>query len=1152
LAVVYFNDDTLLFDMVLAGELVANANFGTYSAVNDNWTLKQAGSLILALKDQSVDFADGTLLLKDALVGNDEFEIGIKSNVGGSWVTVQLKNKFFNPVVVCTVNCNNNSIPVVARVKNATYASFDVKIQNPTGSAVSAETVHYLVVEEGLWITPDFRIIQASRLVPAATNGNGAWGPAPMVNCPINEYILNPVVFGQVMTYNDTDWSVFWSRDIYAATEPPLSGGCYVGYHVGEDTDTSRLSETLGVIVIDGSIISGEINDVSYQLALGADTVQGMGDSPPYTYSLSAFSSTPECAIVTQSAMDDGDGSWSYLYGANPMSATEIHLSVDEDQIGDSERSHQNEQVGFLVFENGTSFDLKLPEYPIANTGDPYGYLLVESKGNVSTNKGTPCGKPTGKDIDVAFIERTSPRIDFDENVKLNVDPPQFIRGGLPELGETVVFTAHVKNAGSVDAGMCDYTWTVDGTVESEGEIEVTGNDYTEIALNGFEWPADPVDIEFDIQLRIVNDDLYLNNNSLTISSHSLLWGLWVHQSVYDYFTCHQRDLGIGSNSFEDWANRLVSYWNMFFGRSIYPAAPNGILDRVHLDRVTIVPDPDIVDDTFIPPEGIRAVGGGYSWGNRCDCLTRNGDRELDYTAANWNVCGGAYNDKSFDYIFGISAFGFNASDYEFKTTNVVSLTPPNGNFYYQYGAIHEPLHGRNMGHPDNWNWAFPFPPLAQNIDDSVTTFKLSGVDNGIADLKNRVGIVTTDESDRQVNYEYYLCDNGEVLYADINSPQYDSGTELTTFSNVTRGALATTATSHNLPTRLVPFVLQLFDSTGVYIQGNDDFIPYPNPTVSLYKMKYAKGLMLGAGHFQFAELNTLVYNYLAFTRSPFFNRNSSSLNIYVQPGDTKKHSAIEEAPDNNIIRVVDSEGEPIENAEVELYRGSMNVYYGKSFKGVVIDDTRDFPIPAATPLTTSSQGEVTISGNPFGKLITPPSRTHLMVVKVIKGSNRGYAIFGALILLKQYFRNLIDETANDGVLLAVMNWDDDPGHSPTTVISFTNGTKSIDLNGEGNLLMNNSTVNQGCAWGVNPDPLVYSCFHDNNTEFIMKIIDSSGEVLCAIDKANVNLHLRALSIETGSHPDAYNGAIRIKDNSGNDMALFDASGSVVLKHTMF
>ncbi len=89
---------------------------------------------------------------------------------------------------------------------------------------------------------------------------------------------------------------------------------------------------------------------LAYTAALGADSIKGFDDSPPYTYAISGLSSA-SVAVVSQAAMDGGNGGWAVLYGASPVSTTSLALAIDEDQLKDSERKHVTEQVGYIVFE---------------------------------------------------------------------------------------------------------------------------------------------------------------------------------------------------------------------------------------------------------------------------------------------------------------------------------------------------------------------------------------------------------------------------------------------------------------------------------------------------------------------------------------------------------------------------------------------------------------------------------------------------------------------------------------------------------------------------------------------------------------------------------------------------------------------------------
>ena len=54
--------------------------------------------------------------------------------------------------------------------------------------------------------------------------------------------------------------------------------------------------------------------------------------------------------------VNEADGGWAQTHGATPTTTTDLSLSIDEDLIGDSERNHATEQVGYVVFETSVAF----------------------------------------------------------------------------------------------------------------------------------------------------------------------------------------------------------------------------------------------------------------------------------------------------------------------------------------------------------------------------------------------------------------------------------------------------------------------------------------------------------------------------------------------------------------------------------------------------------------------------------------------------------------------------------------------------------------------------------------------------------------------------------------------------------------------------
>ena len=268
------------------------------------------------------------------------------ASVGGSAVTINLANTYVSPVVVCSIQYGNNTVPVVARVRNVTSNSFQVRLQNPSGAGVAAETISYIVMEEGVW-TIDGVNCEAVRYTATNVQGRSAGWGSPSVRSYGQAY-SSPVVIGQVMSENDARWSTFWNRGS-SRSAPPNASNLQTGMQIAEDQDTSRNDELIGYIVFESG--HGTIGGVEYEAALGADTVRGAVQAAPYDYTFNtAFGGAPSVAVVTQAAMDGNNGGWAYTVGG--ASATTLGLAIDEDQTRDNERNHTTEQVGYVVFRS--------------------------------------------------------------------------------------------------------------------------------------------------------------------------------------------------------------------------------------------------------------------------------------------------------------------------------------------------------------------------------------------------------------------------------------------------------------------------------------------------------------------------------------------------------------------------------------------------------------------------------------------------------------------------------------------------------------------------------------------------------------------------------------------------------------------------------
>lgn len=293
-----------------------------------------------------------------AAVTGPNLSHGTIASVGSGWQTVSLDTSYASMVVVATPRYNSGSGPGVVRINNVRNNSFDVRVDN-VGSISFSGGVHYVAVEEGVYDTEGYKL-EAVKYSEAQTSRKGSWD-IDMVG--YQQSYSSPVVVGQVMSFNDNDWSVFWASSD-SRTSPPSSSQLNVGKHVGEDPDPARASETIGYLVIEATQ-SGVIDGLPFVAGVGSDSIRGVQDGTyQYNYNAMEYAKT---VVLSNAGMDGGDGGWAVLRGTNPLppSGGTISLSIDEDQLYDSERNHTTEQVAYFVIDPPLPADL-----PAANSLD--------------------------------------------------------------------------------------------------------------------------------------------------------------------------------------------------------------------------------------------------------------------------------------------------------------------------------------------------------------------------------------------------------------------------------------------------------------------------------------------------------------------------------------------------------------------------------------------------------------------------------------------------------------------------------------------------------------------------------------------------------------------------------------------------------------
>ncbi|QQL44668.1 cadherin domain-containing protein [Sulfuriroseicoccus oceanibius] len=266
-----------------------------------------------------------------------------------SWTTVDLGQNYNSAVIVATpIYPDTATPPVVTRIQNVSGSTFDLKIDRADGliGEVTVD-VSVIAVEEGVYTqASDGVTMEAVKFTSTVTAGRTP-GWIAESRSYLNSY-SSPVVVGQVMSANDSNFSTFFCMGGDRLSHPSATV-LNVGKQIAEDdVNTGRADEVLGYIVVESG--SGSLDGVALVAGVGADSVKGVGDSPGYSYNLSGLASA-SAAAVSVAGMDGNNGGWAVLYGAGAINSSTLTMAVDEDQIRDGERRHGAEQIGYLVFE---------------------------------------------------------------------------------------------------------------------------------------------------------------------------------------------------------------------------------------------------------------------------------------------------------------------------------------------------------------------------------------------------------------------------------------------------------------------------------------------------------------------------------------------------------------------------------------------------------------------------------------------------------------------------------------------------------------------------------------------------------------------------------------------------------------------------------
>jgi len=241
-------------------------------------------------------------------------------------------------------------------------------------------------------------------------------------------------------------------------------------------------------------------------------------------------------------------------------------------------------------------------------TGERYAYKRSEVRRIELVRSEEVKTKPALPDLTVAYIERT-PRdqgwhaiVSYWEEGKkgmgvLMIDPADYQLH--PEPGQEVTFTVHVLNAGLAASKACTYEVLMDDEVIDTGSVKAIKPGRERLIRVTWSWQEGQHYIKVLLDTKGANTEIATWNNTFIDPVRALTFFFVIGSNTYNGFS-NNLNL-VDTFSFEDWAQYHVHGMNWLFMTSIWPTAPDGILERVRIDKIVVydgysVPKPESGD----------------------------------------------------------------------------------------------------------------------------------------------------------------------------------------------------------------------------------------------------------------------------------------------------------------------------------------------------------------------------------------------------------------------------------------------------------------------------------------------------------------------------------------------------------------------------
>ncbi len=273
------------------------------------------------------------------------------------WITVPLKHKFMNPVVVASGLEQNNTLSSSVRIRKLHPTGFDIRLQGQENKNHVQGVISYIVLEEGKWEIEGVKM-ESHFYTTSQAGGKSSWKNDNHVFH--HSYSKSPTVFYQLMSNGDINSTSKYPNKNNSFKKSPNKNEKNSGLF-GAEAIKIHGEETIGWIAIE-SDKTINLNNIQIKTKRISDSAKGQDHDCKSFNFLNTLTSNL-IVVTSRQEMDSSQEGWSTACG-NTISS--VGFRIEEDQVPDNEKKHTAKTVAYLTASGPLVFvkDPPLPPPP--------------------------------------------------------------------------------------------------------------------------------------------------------------------------------------------------------------------------------------------------------------------------------------------------------------------------------------------------------------------------------------------------------------------------------------------------------------------------------------------------------------------------------------------------------------------------------------------------------------------------------------------------------------------------------------------------------------------------------------------------------------------------------------------------------------------